>query len=115
MITASLRFFKNNALDESRLLVLPTNLFTLFPSTQVPHCLHYTTEQVTETVASLEWGLRQGNTGYDRSVNQIAKDSRPALDMNTTVHTRLCQCIYVLTNMSFYCPVCEHTGYCYAK
>ena len=64
----------------NRLQVLPTrlNLSIWFPTTQVPHCLHHTTEQITETLSHILNGCHAYKGMYiarhDRIVELIAKD-----------------------------------------
>ncbi len=79
---------KNTALSEdiviftvkSRLQVLPTrlNLSIWFPTTQVPHCLHHTTEQITETLPHILNGCHayrgMHRARHDRIVDLIVKD-----------------------------------------
>ena len=81
-------FLKNTALNEdivtftvkARLQVLPTrlNLSIWFPTTQVPHCLHHTTGQVTETMSHILNGCYAYKGLYiarhDRIVDLIVKD-----------------------------------------
>ena len=81
-------FLKNTALNEdiitftakARLQVLPTrlNLSIWFPGTQVPHCLHHNTEQITETLSHILNGCYAYKGMYiarhDRIVELIAKD-----------------------------------------
>ncbi len=81
-------FLKNTALSEdiviftvkARLQVLPTrlNLSIWFPTTQVPHCLHHTTEQITETLPHILNGCNAYKGMYiarhDRIVDLIVKD-----------------------------------------
>ena len=81
-------FIKNTALNEdiitftvkARLQVLPTklNLSIWFPSTQAPHCLHHTTEQITETLPHILNGCHAYGGMYiarhDRIVELIVKD-----------------------------------------
>ena len=93
-------FFKNTALSEdivtftvkARLQVLPTrlNLSIWFPLTQVPHCLHHTTEQITETLPHILNGCHVYKGMYiarhDRIVDLIVKDVSKHLSPSVKIY-----------------------------
>ncbi len=74
-------YLKNTALSEdiviftvkARLQVLPTrlNLSIWFPTTQVPHCLHHTSEQITETLPHILNGCHAYKGMYISRHNRI--------------------------------------------
>ncbi|KAI2658189.1 Poly(ADP-ribose) glycohydrolase [Labeo rohita] len=80
-------FPKNTALSEdiviftvrARLQVLPTrlNLSMWFPTTQVPYCLHHTTEQITETLPHMLNGCYAYNEMYTDRIVDISKHLPP--------------------------------------
>ena len=94
-------FIKNTALNEdiviftikSRLQVLPTrlNLSIWFPSTQVPHCLHHTTEPVTESLSHILNGCYAYKGMYiarhDRIVDLIVKEVSHHLSDSVAMYT----------------------------
>ena len=81
---------------KARLQVLPTrlNLSIWFPSTQVPHCLHHTTEQVTETLSHILTGCFAYKGMYiarhDRIVDLIVKDVSYHLSSSVKMYTNSC-------------------------
>ena len=97
-------FLKNTALDEdiftftikARLQVLPTrlNLSIWFPNTQVPHCLHHTTEQVTETLSHILVGCFAYKGMYiarhNRIVDLIVKDISHHFPASVKMYTNAC-------------------------
>ncbi len=97
-------FLKNTALSEdiviftvkARLQVLPTrlNLSIWFPTTQVPHCLHHTTEQITETLPHILNGCHAYKGMYiarhDRIVDLIVKDMSNHVSPLVRVYTHAC-------------------------
>ncbi len=90
-------YLKNTALSEdiviftvkARLQVLPTrlNLSIWFPTTQVPHCLHHTSEQITETLPHILNGchvykgmyISRHNRIVDLKVKDISNNLSPLI------------------------------------
>ncbi len=97
-------FLKNTALSEyivivtvkARLQVLPTRLnrSIWFPTTQVRHCLHHTTEQITETSPHILNGCHAYKGMYiahhDRIVDLIVKDISNHVSPLVRVYTHSC-------------------------
>ncbi len=97
-------FLKNTALSEdiviftvkARLHILPTrlNLSIWFPTAQVPHCLHHTTEQITETLPHILNGCHVYKgmyiTRHDRIVDLIVKDISNHVSPLVRVYTHSC-------------------------
>ncbi len=87
-------FLKNTV--KSRLQVLPTrlNLSIWFPTTQVPHCLHHTTEQITETLPHILNGCHAYKgmhiARHDRIVDLIVKDISNHVSPLVRVYTHSC-------------------------
>ncbi len=81
---------------KARLQVLPTRLnhSIWFPTTQVPHCLHHTTEQITETLPHILNGCHAYKGMYiahhDRIVDLIVKDISNHVSPLVRVYTHSC-------------------------
>lgn len=110
-------FLKNTALSEdiviftvkARLQVLPTrlNLSIWFPTTQVPHCLHHTPEQITETLPHILNGCHAYRGMYiarhDRIVDLIVKDISSHFSSSVKMYKHSC----VKSSMFQYCSNSE--------